>query len=99
MSALSNTRKWKGVVHDSVQVIHLATHLDTLECTCKADQPTTFALAQHMAKKLAKLDADFRKHYYRKRRNFRGHSILWVKFSIKFKLLWVRVAQLNFQLN
>ena len=43
-------------------ITRLATRLDTLER--KADQPATFDLAQDMGKKLANLDADFRKHHY-----------------------------------
>ena len=60
MSALSNARKRRGVVRGSIT--RLATRLDTLEH--KADEPATFHLAQDMGKKLANLDADFRKHHY-----------------------------------
>ena len=58
MSEISGARKRRGMAPSSItRIINRLTVLEG-----KADQPTTFDIAQDMTKKLDELDKEFRKH-------------------------------------
>ena len=60
MSTAPDVRKRRGTVRGSIT--RLVNRLSVLEG--KAAEPTTFDLAQDLAKRLSELDQEFRRHHY-----------------------------------